>query len=213
MKIEGAIFDLDGTLIDSMVMWDTLASTYLLETHGIVADPSVDDTINELNGVGACKLIREWFNLEETEEEIEETYCKIIRRFYCERVQLKPGVETMLKHLKDKGVKICIVTATARNLMEPALERLGIGHYVSAVFGGADKSKPDAYERALAFLNTPKENTVIFEDALYAIETAKAAGYPVVAVYENSFRKDADRIRTLADVYVDTMDQALTDIE
>lgn len=205
MQIEGAIFDFDGTLVDSMPMWDSLASTYIKERHGITPAPDLDERANAVNYYHITAWLKQTFSLPESVSEIDRGFDDIICRAYREEIKLKTGAGELLELLHQKGVKLCLVTATERRQMAPALKRLGIEHLFLGVFAGADKSIALPYDRALTFLGTEKKKTAVFEDAYYAISTAKRAGYPVVAVYDASAQSKTSRIRALADLYLPTI--------
>jgi HAD superfamily hydrolase (TIGR01509 family) len=125
--------------------------------------------------------------------------------FYLHRVALKDGAAEALRRLKSRGVKMCVATATDRYLVEAGLRRTGISEYFDRVFTctetGAGKDKPDIFLEAIDFLGTDINETVVFEDALYAIRTAKAAGFPVAAFYDEAARTQQDEIKRLADWY------------
>ena len=116
----------------------------------------------------------------------------------------------MLEWLRGNGVKLCIATATDRNLVEGALERCGVLHYFDGLFTcsevGHGKDEPHIFEAALRFLGTPKAETAVFDDALYAVRTAKEAGFLVAAVYD-SHEKARDEVRLLSDLYLEDLTQ------
>ena len=129
-----------------------------------------------------------------------------VRRFE----NLKPGAAELLARLQQNRVKLCIATATDRYLVEAALSRLGVLSCFSGMFTcsevGHGKDEPYILETAVAFLGTKKDETVVFDDALYAVRTAKAAGFPAVAVYD-SYEKEQKEIRALADFYLENLSQ------
>ena len=107
-------------------------------------------------------------------------------------------------------MKLCLATATDRCLVEAALERCGVLSHFGEIFTcnavGHGKDEPHIFEAALRFLGTRKPETIVFDDALYAIRTAKEAGFPVAAVYDRH-EKAQDQIRALADVYLEELTQ------
>ena len=134
----------------------------------------------------------------------------MLERYYRFEVPLKPGAAELLERLRQDGVKLCIATATDRHLVEAALDRCGVLSCFGEIFTcnevGHGKDEPDIFEEALRFLGTEKAETVVFDDALYAVRTAKEAGFPVAAVYD-SHEKAQDQIRMLADVYLEELTQ------
>ena len=162
---------------------------------------------NNLAAGGAgMKEIRMALVLPET---VEEVYAQIeaqVRRFYENEVEAKPGVKKLLSLLKMEGVWMYVATATDRHLAEEALRHAGIRDYfrglvTSAETGVGKDVSPEIYQRAMRRLRSNKKDTVIFEDALHAIRTAKAAGFRVAAIYDPSAEDDQEEIRKLADYY------------
>ena len=143
-------------------------------------------------------------------DEIMDGVNAMLERYYCFEVPLKPGVEELLKRFRASGVKLCIATATDRYLVEAALKRCKALSYFGEIFTcnevGHGKDEPDIFEAALRFLGTEKSETVVFDDALYAIKAAKEAGFPVAAVCD-SHEKNQEEIRVLSDVYLKDLAQ------
>lgn len=202
--MKGAIFDFDGTLFDSMSIWDTAGEDYL---RAIGRQPR-DDLRQVLAALslrqGACYL-KEEYCLSLSIEEITDGINKTVEQFYFHTARPKPGVPEMLARQHRRGVRMCIATATDRYLIEAALGRCGLSQYFSEILTctavGHGKDSPMIYEAALAHLGTPKADTVIFEDAFHAIRTAKAAGFRVIAVYDPHEPNDTE-VRALADDYL-----------
>ena len=210
MRLQSAIFDMDGTLLDSMGMWRTRAST-LVRSHGGTPPPELDRQVNYMSvpeGVAYCK---ELCGLPGTAEQLEEEIWNGIRNFYRHEVQPKPGLFKFLSLLKMEGVWMYVATATDRPLAEEALRTAGIDGFFRGIITTqeAGKSKyesPEIYERALRRLRSTKKDTVVFEDALYALRTAKAAGFRTAAVYDAS-EPDQEEMRRLADYYITSYEE------
>lgn len=201
----GVIFDLDGTLVDSMDYWDNLGPNYLAE-RGIESDPIDHENFKTLTLEEAAAYVKEKYRLPEPADEVYNAIMDGMRKPYLELIPLKPGVACMLNALDAAGVRMCIATASEKELVIPALERLGIAHHFQGVYTcpevGVSKSEPDVFEWALRELGTPRGTTVVVEDSLHAIETAKLAGFPVIAVHEHTASHNAREIEELADVVV-----------
>lgn len=204
IKFKGAIFDLDGTLFDSMTMWENVASDYLT-SQGITPNEDVREAVRAMSIQQVCAHFCSEYGLNLSQEEIASGINGLVEDFYFNRVRLKDGVSEMLADLKIRGVKMCVATATDRHLVEAGLRRTGIHDYFGRLFTcsecGAGKDEPDIFFEALHFLGTDIKDTVIFEDALYAIRTAKKAGFTVVAVYDVTVHHQQDEVRRLADYY------------
>jgi len=202
--IEGAIFDVDGTLLDSMSVWNGFGERYLAR-YGIQTKPGFQEIIHKLSMWEAAELFRKDYGMQKSDQEIVDELNHMIEDDYLYRVKVKPGVPEFLKGLAQKGVKMCIATATDRYQVEAALKREGILSYFEAIFTcsevGIGKQKPDIYLQAWDKLQTPKEKTWVFEDMLYAVETARQAGFPVVAIQDGNSLKDESKLREEACYY------------
>lgn len=202
--IKGAIFDLDGTLFDSMIMWDSIAEDYL-KSQGIRPNDDVREAVRAMSIQQVCEHFCREYGLALSPDEITAGINGMVEDFYFHRVQLKAGVAEALERLQSRGVRMCVATATDRYLVESGLRRTGISEYFESIFTctetGAGKDEPAIFLQALDFLGTDMRKTVVFEDALYAIRTAKAAGLTVAAFYDESARYQQDEIRKLADFY------------
>ena len=189
MKLRGAIFDFDGTLFDSMYIWDLAGQRYL-QTLGLRASDQLQEEIRTLSLYQAACHIRSSYHLSQSVEEIMDGINDTVEQGYRFDILPKPGVCDFLKTLRSRGVKLCIATATDRYLIDAALARCGMGHLFSGIFTctevGAGKDSPEIYRRALAHLGTERANTLIFEDAQHAAATAAQDGFSVCGVYDAS---------------------------
>jgi len=209
MRIRGAIFDVDGTLLDSMFIWDTIGETYL-RSIGYQPKENLNETFKNMSLHQAARYYQTEYGVTQSIDEIMDGVNAMLERYYHFEVPLKPGAAELLERLRQDGVTLCIATATDRHLVEAALDRCGVLSCFGEIFTcnevGHGKDEPDIFEEALRFLGTEKAETVVFDDALYAVRTAKEAGFPVAAVYD-SHEKAQDQIRMLADVYLEELTQ------
>ena len=209
MRIRGAIFDVDGTLLDSMFIWDTIGETYL-RSIGYEPRENLNEVFKNMSLLQAARYYQTEYGVTLCVDEIMNGVNAMLERYYRFEAPLKKGVIELLEQFRESGVKLCIATATDRFLVEAALARCGILSCFGEIFTcngvGHGKDEPYIFEAALRFLGTEKSETVVFDDALYAIRTAKAAGFPVAAVYD-SHEKAQDQLRALADVYLEALTQ------
>ena len=185
--IKGAIFDFDGTLVDSMFIWDTFGEDYL---RILGKDPreNLTETFKTFTLEQAAEYYREHYGVTLSVEEIVDGVNKMVAEIYRTRVILKDGVRDFLEGLKTQGVKMCVATVTDRPIVEDVLVSLGIRDFFVEILTcaevGYNKETPHIYRAALEVLGTKKDETVVFEDALHALMTAKNDGFPVAAVYD-----------------------------
>lgn len=209
MRIRGAIFDVDGTLLDSMFIWDTVGETYL-RSIGYQPKENLNETFKNMSLHQAARYYQTEYGVTLSIDEIMDGVNAMLERYYRFEVPLKPGVAELLERLRQSGVKLCIATATDRHLVEAALDRCGVLSCFGEIFTcnevGHGKDEPDIFEAALRFLGTRREETLVFDDALYAVRTAKEAGFPVAAVYDSHERSQAE-VRARSDLYLEDLTQ------
>lgn len=203
--LKGAIFDLDGTILDSMFIWDTIGEDYL-RSLGKEPKENLKETFKAFTLEQAAKYYRENYGVVLSVNEIVDGVNKMVERYYAETVKLKPDIEVFLEKLKAKGIKMCIATVTDKPLVETALNRLGIRNYFYEIFTcasvGHSKEEPHIYREAQKHLNTEKGETVVFEDALHALKTAKADGFVTVGVFD-IHEENQEELKTIADYYIE----------
>lgn len=202
--MRGAIFDLDGTLLDSMEIWDTIGASYL-KSIGCEPRADVNETVAAMSLYQAACYFQQEYGVSLSAEEIMDGVNAMVEQYYREAAPLKPGAAEFLQNLSRNGVKMCIATATDRFLVEAALVRCGVRQYFSEIFTctavGHGKDEPVIYREAQKHLGTEQSQTVVFEDALHALKTAKNDGFPTVAVYD-CHEKQQEKIAALADFYL-----------
>ena len=202
--IKGAIFDFDGTLVDSMFIWDTFGEDYL-RTLGKEPKENLTETFKTFTLEQAAEYYREHYGVTLSVGEIVDGVNEMVSEIYRTKVALKNGVLEFLRDLRSKGVKMCVATVTDRPIVEDVLNRLGIRDFFTEIFTcaevGHNKETPHIYRAALEVLGTSKEETVVFEDALHALMTAKNDGFTVAAVYDKHEAKQIE-MRSEADYYI-----------
>ncbi|NLC77134.1 MAG: HAD family phosphatase [Clostridia bacterium] len=205
MKLEGAIFDLDGTLLDTMPFWDRLGGDYL-EYKGIQPPADINAVLRTMSLEQAARYLKVELSLPGTEKEIIREIVALIESKYRLEVPLKPGALALLQSLAVNGVRMCVATAADRELAQAALTRLGVARYFQFIYtcseAGRGKDNPEFFRQVLAKLQTPPEKTVVFEDALHAIRSAKEAGLLVAAVYDPSSHREWEEIKAVANYYL-----------
>lgn len=205
--IKAAIFDMDGTLIDSLMLWDVLHDAYerhYPEKAGTIISEEDNRLIRVLPLPEAMGLLHDHYGLGASGEELTALTASVFLDFYSHRVKLKDGVRKFLDELKSRGVRMCIASATPMPLVEAALDHCGIRDYFDNVFScgeiGKGKDTPDIYFLAKESMGNLSE-TWVFEDAYVAVRTAVNAGFPTVAIYD-TYNPHQDKIKALAQHYV-----------
>lgn len=202
--MKAAIFDLDGTLLDSMPVWAN-AGKDILAQMGIQAEKDLGAKLLEMNMTEGAAYMIEKYNLGINTEEM----CKKVNHFlsdaYRFTIPQKDGAAEFLKYLKEKGVKTAICTNSDRTLFTPALERLGILDLFDGIFTSTEeklsKSDPAFFKKVSDFLETAPEHCWIFEDALYAVKVAKAGGYKTIGIFDETSRKNTDEMKKICTAF------------
>ena len=197
------IFDMDGTLVDSMGYWKQLAKEYLLSKGITQVSEEILEAIKPMTMTESAELFIEQFSFEGTAEGIALEINTMMDEHYRRDIPLKFGVREYLEQLHKNGVKMCVASATAESLMEACLKRLGVREFFDFLLScetvGAGKQKPDVYFEAVRRMGASPNECAVFEDALYAGATAKKAGFYVVAVFDENAEEHWEELTELAD--------------
>lgn len=205
MKIKGAIFDVDGTLLDTMHVWTDSGARYLASL-GVEAEPGLGDKLFPMTVEMGAVYLKENYDLPYAIDEIRQGINSVVENYYFEEADFKPGARELIEEMKAAGVPMAIATSTEKYCIQAAFDRLGYTDYFDAILTcgevGASKSEPVIFYEAVKAMGTEPAETWLFEDGLYSIKTARAAGFKTVGVYDAVSAKDQEEIRQLADIYV-----------
>lgn len=212
--LKGCIFDLDGTLIDSMYIYEDLSREMLGEAGFEMTD--------EIRAVFRTSTLQQMatycvdvLGVDMTEDEIIGNVVLRIIDFYENEVKVKPGVPELLEELSKRNVEMCIVSVSERRIVEAALKRNGIDKYFNGIItcgeAGMDKRNPEIYRKAMEFLGTSKTETAVFEDEVHTVKTAKDDGFTVFAVADDSVPEKEEVIAN-SDIYITDFNTQLYDI-
>lgn len=203
--VEGMIFDVDGTLLDSMPVWAQSGERYLA-TLGICAPKSLGKILFSMTMQQGAEYIKNTFGLEQNAEEILAGIIGVVQEAYQNETGCKRAAELFLKTLYDAGVPMVVATSNDRPLVVSAFERLGILSYFTEILTcgefGRGKDSPEIFHAAAGKMGSAPSGTWVVEDGLYAICTAKEAGYRVIGVADEASKEDAEKIRQLADYFI-----------
>lgn len=212
LDFKAAIFDLDGTLFDSMWVWKKIDMDFL-EARGIAVPPGYFETISSMTFRETAIYTIGLFNLPETPEQIMDEWNAMAEDTYARLVTLKRGAAEYLLRLKARGVKLATATSLPDNLSLPALRHNNI-HSLFDAFCSVDEVKrgkhfPDIYLLAAEKLRVPPGDCAVFEDILAGIKAVKEAGMRPYGVFDESSEKDQDEIKALCEVYVRSFEELL----
>lgn len=213
--IRGAIFDMDGVLLDSMPMWDHAGEIYLAR-QGIKAEPDLEKVLFTMTMQNGAEYMQEHYGLELPTEKIIAGINDTIHDFYVHEARLKPGVMKLLRLLKRYDIPVTVATSTDRCHVEAALSGNEIMKYVDRIFTcsevGAGKAvSPKIYELAAEYMGTSISETYVFEDAYHAAKTAQDAGFILVGLYDESSRDRQADLKAHSNYYYHSVDEMLDD--
>lgn len=203
--LTGFIFDLDGTLLDSLWVWIEVDEVFL-SRRGLPILPDYAQSIAHLGFADAARYTIDRFGLAETPEQLMQEWYELARAAYRDRVPLKPHAEEFLCKLCAQGVHISAATSSEPELVLPCLDRLGITGLFDNITTihevNGDKSSPDIYLLAAERMQTAPNQCAVFEDILRGIQSAKSAGFYTVAVEDPASALDQTEIEHTADRYI-----------
>lgn len=204
--IKFAIFDLDGTLLDSSEMWRALGSRYLTFLKK-TAEEGLSKKLAEMTMLSGAQYLRQQYDIPYSAEEIVRHLTRMIESYYAEEVSLKDGVPKLLAALRSHCVYMSIATASDERLGMRALERLGVGDFFAGAVSCSNfgsKTTPDVFLAAADLIYAIPEETIVFENSLYAVKTARKAGFVTAAVRDVS-ESDQTGLKRAADFYAETL--------
>ena len=213
-NIKGIIFDLDGTLLDSMSVWENVDKMFL-EENGIVPPKGISDIVKKMTIQDSAAYFKTRFGLKLSCEYIINRIEEIVSEQYKCIIPLKEGASKTVTLLRQKGYKMCVATATYNSLANSALKRLGLYNNFDFIItcsdAGAGKDKPDIFIQAAKKMKCSPFETAVIEDSLHCIETAVNAGFFTIGVYDKINEPDWKEICLKSDVTVKNISE-ITDI-
>lgn len=211
--IRGAIFDLDGVLLDSMEIWNDLGARYLLK-QGVQPEPDLREILFSMSMEQGAEYMKEQYHLDKTAEEILDGIQEMLQDFYFYEVKAKEGAKELLGFLQEKGIPMTAATSSPREHVTRALKRNGLYDFLKRIDTtsevGESKHSPLIYQQAAHFLGTAPKETLVFEDSLYALQTAKNAGFRAVGVYDAEGETNQAGVEETGEVYLKNLREFMT---
>ncbi len=212
MDILGAIFDVDGTIVDSMGMW--AATTEWVFTHyGAAMPDGFFERVEPLSLKEMCRIDHEEFGFGDSADDVYEVVCAHVRDCYAHEIQMFPGARELLEELAAAGIPMVVASSTPVREFTVALEAHGLsGFFRDTVstedVGGRDKEFPDVYLEACRRLGLDADDPEqragvwVFEDAPFGVQTSHKAGFRVVGLMNDHDGRREEDVRPYCDVYV-----------
>ncbi len=206
------IFDLDGTLIDSMAP-AVKTVLDLLDERGFAYPDNIVDIMMPLGFQGIARYFAKEFPFQETPEALYALIIEREKRLYANEVQAKPKVIETLRALKARGERLNVLTASPHAFLDPCLQRLGVAELFDNLFSCEDfqmsKGEKAIYEEVAKRLGKAPNDCCMVDDNQHALRAAKTAGLQTIAVYDSFSAQHENVIRSFADGYVYRMDELL----
>ena len=204
-QYEAVIFDLDGTLLDSMWMWKQIDIDFL-KNYNLSLPEDLQKKIEGMSFSETAVYFKERFHLPESLDEIKAVWNRMAYEFYRTKTPLKPGAREFLEEMKQKKIPLGIATSNSRKLVDAALLGNGIADYFQSVTTGcevnAGKPAPDIYLKVASDLGVSPGDCLVFEDVPAGVLAGKRAGMKVVAVEDTYCLCEKEEIASMADWYV-----------
>lgn len=206
---KGAIFDADGTLIDSMPIWEDAGARFLAGL-GIKAQENLGEIMFRMSLDEGAAYLKKTYNLDMTEERVKKGILGVINDFYVNQVQPKAGAREFLKELSSRKIPMYIATSSNREHIRAAFERLGLYEYFDGMItceeAGAGKREPAIFLQAAQRMGLEPGDIFVFEDVIHAVRSAGSAGFVTVGVYDEASASDNEAMRAESSIYLHSLE-------
>lgn len=213
MKIEGVIFDLDGTLLDSTWVW-TKIDVDFLGRHGFEVPEDYSQSVSSMSFADVAAYTIERFGLKATKEEVMAEWDAMAHEAYAHEIRLKSGTTELLEWLREEGIPAGIATSNSASLFEPCLRNNKVYELFHSFTetGDVDRGKefPDVYIKEAEKLGAAPENCIVFEDIIPALQGARMGGFVTVGVREKKWEYGEDVFRASCDYMIEEFHDAIS---
>lgn len=210
--IKAVIFDVDGTLIDSMWIWKQVDIEFLGK-RGIELPERLQSDIEGMSYSETAIYFKARFDLPESLEEIKEEWRVMAEDYYKTHIKLKSGVKEFLQLLYDKGYTIGIATSNSRELVDHMLNNHGIAKYFSKIRTSCEVEKgkpyPDVYLKVAEDMGIEPRHIVVFEDTIAGVMAAKSAGMKVFAMADETSAESKDKLIEMTEGYIYSFEEVM----
>lgn len=211
-QVKAVLFDLDGTLVDSMWLWEDIDREYL-SRFDITLPEDLQDMIQGMSFSETAVYFKERFLIPHSLEEIKAEWNEMAWKKYAEEVPLKEGVLSVLKELKNRGISMGIATSNSKELVELVIGKLGVSEYFKSIRTSCEVAKgkpsPDIYQLVAKDLEAEPAECLVFEDIIAGITAGKSAGMKVCSVYDKKSEGDTKKKQELSDYYIHSFSELL----
>ena len=210
--VKAVLFDLDGTLVDSMWMWKDIDVEYL-GRYGRALPPELQKEIEGMSFSETAVYFKERFGLSQSLEAIKAEWIEMAKEKYAHEVPMKPGALSFLRYLKEQGIRAGIATSNSRELLDAVMGSLGLDQYIdcnmTSCEAGAGKPAPDIYLKVAERLGVSPEECLVFEDTPAGIQAGHNAGIRVCAMEDSHVADQKSEVCRMADYYIHDFGQVL----
>jgi HAD superfamily hydrolase (TIGR01509 family) len=210
--IDAVLFDLDGTLVDSMWIWRDIDIEYL-GRFGLTLPATLQKEIEGMSFSETAVYFKNRFGLEDSLEQIKNDWNRMAEYRYQHEIPLKEGALELLKHLKENQIQMGIASSNSRELVELVIKKHGVYDYFNSIRTSCEvekgKPSPDIYLLVSKDLGVTSNQCLVFEDVIQGVKAGKNAGMKVCAVYDDFSAKDTEKKKELADYYINSFKELL----